>query len=177
MTNSPGKKKQRLLQLAMGVLLIIIVILVEMMAVTPKGIYSYTSEGVGPFKINADRAGVLKAINRARAIRRLETCNPDSRILLESRRGFEMTDQMAAARAWRCTDRKKGLYIFLFDPDQDRLSRIVHLNDLPDPDAPFDLFSRCMVTEKKQGPDRNPVAPQDLDDFLERQTRYKVHYY
>ncbi len=177
MNNLPAKKKQRLLQLAMGVLLIVIVILVEMVAVTPKGIYSYTADGLGPFKINSDRAAVLKEINKIRAVRQLETCSPDSRISLESRRRFEMNDQMADALAWRCTDRKKGLYIFLFDPDQDRLSRLIHLNDLPDPNNPFDLFSQCMVTEKKPDQGREPVISQDLDHFLETQTRYPVHYH
>jgi hypothetical protein len=174
---SNSKKKQRMLQLAMGVLLIVIVILVEMVAVTPKGIYSYTADGVGPFEINSDRATVLKEINRIRAVRQLETCSPDSRILLESRKGFGMTEQMADATNWRCLDRKKGLYIFYFDPDQDRLVRIIHLNDLPDPDNPFDLFSRCIKTEKNKDPDRDPSISQDLDHFLETQTRYPVHYH
>ena len=161
----PGKKSQKKLQLAMAGLLILVVVLVELVAITPEGIYVYTSGGVGKFRINADRAAVLEEINRVRAIRTLYTCVPDSRVVLESRKGFRMTAEMAAARAWRCLDRKKGLYVFGFD--NDRLARIIHLNDLPD-DAPFALFSECMDGGAEPG--------QNLDTFLQTQDRYPVHY-
>mgnify|MGYP001333408676 CR=1 FL=1 len=162
---TPGadKRRQRLLQLAMGGLLILIVIFVELLAVTPEGVYVYTGEGIRDFSIGAQKTALLKEINRNRGIRTLTTCHPESRLDITSRKGFEMTAQMAAARFWRCLDRKHGVYLFEFSKDH-RLIRIIHLNDLPDPDDPFALFFQC--PDDKDGPDR----------FLERQTRYPVYY-
>lgn len=153
-------------QLAVGGVLILIVAVVEFVAVTPKGIYSHTTESLGRFEINDDKPGVLAEINRRRGIRELATCRPDRSWKLTSRKGFAMTEALAESNLWRCVDRKKGLYLFGFKKagGHDRLARIIHLNDLPDPDQPFDLFTRC------------PETGTGLDRILEDQARYPVYY-
>ncbi len=177
MSEESRKKRQRLLQLAMGVLLILVVILVEMVAVTPTGIYSHTKTGFQKFKIGDDRSKVLKEINRIKAVRTLETCDPAGRIVLETRRRFDMTADLAVARIWRYTDRKKGLYLFWFS--QDLLARIIYLNDLPGDDDPFALFTECFSQNINQVKDQieDRVPEQDLDFFLKTQTRYQVFYH
>jgi hypothetical protein len=68
--------------------MLLIVILVEVLAVSPAGIYSYTIEGYRTFKIDASKKRILDEINRVAAIRTLITCNPDSWTDLKSRRQF-----------------------------------------------------------------------------------------
>ena len=161
-TDKRRQKRQRLLQLAMGGLLILIVIFVELVAVTPEGIYVYTEDGIRDFSIGMDKPALLKEINRNRGIRELVTCDPESRLEITSRKGFTMTEAMMSARYWRCLDRKRGIYLFEFSGD--RLSRILHINDLPDPDEPFVLFFEC------------PESPAGIEKLLESQTRYPVNY-
>ena len=132
-------KDQRKLQLAAGLLLILAVIGVERMAVRPVGVYLFTEAGAKPFAPGLDRERVLDRINGVKSIRKMETCAPDSRIALTSRRGFTMTREMIQSRAWILTDRQKGMYWLRFDL-AGCVDRVLFLNE-PDRDGQSEFIS------------------------------------
>ncbi|MDD9305213.1 MAG: hypothetical protein HUK40_23945 [Desulfobacter sp.] len=154
------KKNQRFWQLFMAVVLILAVFLVEMVAVSPKGIYSYTRSGTQGFFIGDEKTAVLSQINKIKSIRFIETCFPKGRVRLSSRKAFDMVPVLADSVTWQCWDRKKGAYYFLFK--KDRLFRILYLNDLPENYGEEDLFFPCFSTDTH------------VDDFLNTQKNYPV---
>ena len=55
-----------------------------------------------------------EGINTIKTLRVIQTCEPDHRIKLTSRRGFSMTEALKASSLWICPDKKKGGYLFVF---------------------------------------------------------------
>ncbi|MCG8687063.1 MAG: hypothetical protein MI892_19435 [Desulfobacterales bacterium] len=162
MSQSRGKIRQRRLQIILAVGFILAVILVELVAVAPKQIFSYTQGGIYGFNIGLDRKELLDAVNQVKSIRAIDTCLPSGKIQLSSRKGFEMTPGLETAAYWRCRDRKKGIFLFSFKDDI--LDRIIHLNKLLAADDPFELFQNCFTDQKA------------IDDFLTHQQEFPVSY-
>lgn len=111
------KTNQRMLQVSFGVGLIFLVLLIDLVAVHPSGIYSYSRDGFKNFRIGASRAAVLKEINRQKAIRIIRTCGPDQVFELTSRKGFVLEQGLAAAPVWICHDRTGKDFLFVFKAD------------------------------------------------------------
>ncbi|MBU0970186.1 MAG: hypothetical protein KKC20_06040 [Proteobacteria bacterium] len=158
-----SRTRQRLLQVGMGMGLLFLAFLVEMVAVEPPGIYSYSAYGYKGFKIGLSREKVLAQINKVTAIRRIITCAPGADLRLTSRRSFEMTEALARSSVWICQGKKKLRFVFLFR--QDRLVRILRLKGSLQPGEDFFLFDRC----------QQEIYP-DMDGFLDRQIRHRVFY-
>lgn len=158
-----GNHRQRTLQIALGLGMLVIVILVEVLAISPAGIYSYTTEGYRNFKINASKPRVLAEINRVPAIRTLVSCNPDSESSLVSRRHFVQSPELDAAEVWIARNRNHNAIIFMFQ--EETLSRIVLLKTRYSREISSPLFDAC-----------RPDLLDDIDVFLETQTALPVFY-
>ncbi len=109
-----GKAKQRILQVSFGIGLILFVVLIELLAVHPSGIYSYTQQGYKEFRIGLSKEKVLKKINRRKTIRTIRVCDPDRVFELKSRKLFEMEENLASSDYWLCPDRTGKNFLFLF---------------------------------------------------------------
>ncbi len=157
------KTRQRLLQVGMGIGLLCLAFLVEMVAIEPRGIYSYSHDGYKTFKIGLSREGVLLEINKIKAIRNIMTCDPESELKLRSRRLFEMEPALANSSIWICQDKKKNLFLFHFNDKG--LDRILHLKGRTGKLVYSPLFDQC-----------RPDIHQDIDAYLETQTVHKVFY-
>ncbi len=155
--------RQRTMQIALGLGMLVIVILVEVLAISPAGIYSFTTEGYRNFKINASKPRVLVEINRVPAIRTLLSCNPDSEISLVSRRHFVQTPELDAADVWIARYRNNHVVIFLFQ--EQALSRILLLKTRYSREISSPLFDAC-----------RPDLLDDIDFFLKTQTALPVFY-
>jgi len=101
------KAKQRRLQIFLGVGLIFFAFLIEMVAVHPSGIYSYTRKGYKEFKIGLSKEAVLKKINRRKTIRTIRVCESDKIFELRSRKLFEMGQDLVVSEG-----KKAGLFFF-----------------------------------------------------------------
>ncbi len=121
--------------------MLVIVVLVEILAVSPAGIYSYTKEGFRNFKIHAPKQRILAEINREPAIRTLISCNPDSETTLVTTRHFTLTPQLSAAEVWIARYRNHNAALFLFQ-DQ-ALSRILLLKTRFNRPIASALFDVC----------------------------------
>ena len=155
--------RQRTLQIGLGVGMLVIVILVEILAVSPAGIYSYTVTGYRNFKISAPKARVLAEINRVPAIRTLITCQPDSETRLKTIRHFTLTPELMAADVWIARYRNHNAALFLFR-DQ-ALLRILLLKTRFSREISLPLFDTC-----------RPDLLDDIGFFLETQTALPVFY-
>jgi hypothetical protein len=157
------KTKQRLLQVGMGIGLICLAFLVEMVAIEPQGIYSYSHYGYKGFKIGISRERVLRKINKIKSIRTILTCEPNTELKLSSRRLFEMKAALVDSHIWICQDKKKNVFLFQFR--NDRLDRILRLKGRFGKVVFSPLFDQCRTD-----------IHQDIDGYLENQTTHKVFY-
>jgi hypothetical protein len=156
--------RQRTLQIGLGFGMLVIVILVEVLAVSPAGIYSYAAEGYRNFKINAPKQRVLAEVNRIPAIRTLVTCNPDSETRLTTTRHFVLTPELMAADVWIARYRNHNAALFLFRDQV--LLRILLLKTRFSRPISSSLFDSC-----------RPDLLDDIDLFLKTQTAHPVFYH
>ncbi len=159
------KARQRLLQVGMGIGLLLLAFLLEMVAIEPPGIYSYSQRGYKGFKIGLSREGLLREINKVTAIRRIIACEPNSSqdLKLTSRRFFEMTDGLIQSHVWICRGKKKVGFLFIFQGD--RLARVLRLKSSFFKEGASPLFDRC-----------EPEIYPEMDGYLERQTTHEIFY-
>lgn len=157
------KKRQRVLQIGLGVTMLVIVILVEMLAIAPTGIYSYTTGRYKAFAIGAPKQRILAEINRVPAIRTLITCDPHTRSALVTRRHFAYTSALETSDAWIARYRKKNVLLFLFQ--NQKLDRILLLKTRMGEQISSPLFDHC-----------DPALLQNVDRFLEEQAVHQVFY-
>ncbi|MCD4720478.1 MAG: hypothetical protein K8S13_11565 [Desulfobacula sp.] len=159
-----GKAKQRILQASFGIGLILFVVLIELVAVHPSGIYSYTQQGYKEFKIGLSKEKVLKKINKRKTIRTIRVCDPDRVFELKSRRLFEMEVNLASSDYWLCPDRTGKNFLFLFRDEI--LERI--------------LLQRLRFGKKKEGSilfsQCNPEIINDVEKYLTTIEKLKVFY-
>lgn len=158
-----GNLRQRTLQIGLGVGMLVIVILVEILAVSPAGIYSCSVNGYRNFKISAPKTLVLAEINRVPAIRTLITCRPDSEAHLKTTRHFTLTPELMAADVWIARYRNHNAALFVFR-DQ-ALLRILLLKTRFSREISLPLFDTC-----------RPDLLDDIDGYLEAQTALPVFY-
>ena len=158
------KQRQRTLQIGFGLGMLVMVVLVEVVAVLPAGIYSYTTQGYRAFKINAPKQRILAEINRVPGIRTLISCDPDSRTDLLSQRHFSYSGEIAAADAWIARYRKNHVLLFLFQDD--KLARILLLKTRFGRQISSPLLDAC-----------RPDLLRDIDRFLAIQTDHPVFYH
>lgn len=156
--------RQRSLQIALGLGMLVIVILIEVLAVSPAGIYSYSTEGYRNFKIKAPKQRILAEINRVSAIRKLITCDPASESTRVTRRHFILTPELAAADVWIARYRKHSVAVFLFK--EQALSRILLLKTRFNRPISSVLFDTC-----------RPDLLDNADLLLETQTAHPVFYH
>ena len=157
------RTKQRLLQVGMGIGLIFLAFLLEMVAIEPSGIYSYSRQGYKGFKIGLSREGLLKEINKTTSIRRIITCDPTADQKLTSRRFFEMTNGLTRSDVWICQGKKKVGFLFQFQGDL--LARVLRLKISSTKEGASPLFDQCQ-----------PGIYQDIDAYLNRQAIHGVFY-
>ena len=98
----------------MGVGLIFFAFLIEMVAVHPSGIYSYTRQGYKEFKIGLLKEEVLKKVNKRKTIRTIRVCESDKVFELKSRKVFEMEKALVLSDFWICHDRTGKDFLFFF---------------------------------------------------------------
>jgi len=158
-----GKGKQRLLQASFGIGLIVFVVLIELVAVHPSGIYSYTQQGYKEFKIGFSKEKVLKKINKRKAIRAIRVCGPDRVFELKSRRGFEMEEAMVLSDYWLCSDRTGKKFVFLFK--NEILERILLQRLRFKKKEVSVLFVQC-----------NPEFLNGMDNYLANREKLNVFY-
>ncbi len=157
------KKRQRALQIGLGFTMLVIVILVELLAIAPTGIYSYTTGGYKAFKINSPKQRILAEINRVPAIRTLITCDPHTRSALVTQRHFTYTRALETSDAWIARYRKKNVLLFLFQ--NQKLDRILLLKTRMGQQISSPLFDQC-----------DTFILQNVDRFLEEQAAHQVFY-
>ncbi|MCP4024488.1 MAG: hypothetical protein GY729_21795 [Desulfobacteraceae bacterium] len=155
-------KKQWGLRVFFGVVMILIIILVEMIAIHPSGIYSY-QKGYKNFKAGIPKERVLRHIDHMSTIRTIRVCDPVFVVQKTSRRKLEMSDELAASDHWICYD-KKGLdYLIRFKNDKLEKVFIQRVRFKKKDFSP--LFTQC-----------NPKILKDIDFYLQTQDRFKVFY-
>ncbi|MCP4722823.1 MAG: hypothetical protein GY860_25495 [Desulfobacteraceae bacterium] len=147
----------------MGIGLIFLAFLLEMVAIEPSGIYSYSRQGYKGFKIGLSREDLLKEINKTTSIRRIITCDPAADQKLTSRRFFEMTNGLTRSDVWICQGKKKVGFLFQFQGD--RLARVLRLKISSIKEGTSPLFDQCQ-----------PGIYQDMDAYLNRQAIHGVFY-
>jgi len=160
------KTRQRLLQIFMGIGLLFLAFLIEMVIIEPTGIYSYSQTGYKGFKIGLSREGLLREINRVKAIRQIIPCDTSEaskELKLTSRRSFEMTQGLALSDVWICRGKKNVGFLFQFE--KDRLVRVLRLKCRSFNQGDFPLFEQCQ-----------PEIYTDIPGFLNRQTRHTIFY-
>lgn len=123
-----GKNNQRKLQLAAGLLMLLAIVGVERMAVRPVGVYLLTETATRPFAAGMDKDRVLAQVNDIKSIREMMTCDPESRITLNTRKGFSLTREMTQGAVWTLMDRQQGIYWLRFDAGG-RLDYLLFLNE------------------------------------------------
>ncbi len=160
------KTRQRLLQVGMGIGLLFLAFLLEMVAIEPPGIYSYSQQGYKGFKIGLSREGLLREINKVIAIRRIISCDPSNSsqdLKLTSQRFFEMTDGLTQSNVWICRGKKKVGFLFLFKGD--RLARLLRLKSGFLKEGASPLFDLCQ-----------PEIYPEMDGYLNSQTTHEIFY-
>jgi hypothetical protein len=108
------KKKQRMWQVFLALVLVVMAVLIESVGMHPKGIYVYRHNGYQDFRIGLSKEQVLRQINLQKTIRGIKTCDPASMSLKSSRRKLEMTASLSGADTWICHDRTGKDYLFVF---------------------------------------------------------------
>lgn len=113
-----GKKekgRQTILRVAFGISILAFALLIEMVAIHPSGLYSYTQkDGYGEFDMGISKAQVLKRINKRKTLREIKTCNPEKFLLRTTRRGIELAENLLASDFWFAYDRTGGIFLFVF---------------------------------------------------------------
>jgi len=155
--------KQTLLQLSFGIGLIFFAVLIELLAVHPSGIYSYTQKGYNEFKIGVSKEQVLKKINRQKAIRTIKTCDPDNVFELQSRKLFKMEEDLLSSDFWICPGRTGKDFLFLFKDGF--LDRILLQRLRFGKKEKSTLFSQC-----------SPERLKEIDKYLNAQEKLSVFY-
>ncbi|WP_457553427.1 hypothetical protein [Desulfobacula sp.] len=158
-----NKTKQRMLQLSCGFGLIFFVVLIELVAVHPSGVYSYTQQGYKEFKIGFPKAIVLKKINKRKSIRTIRVCDTGKVLELRSRKLFELEGDLSLSDYWICNDRTGKDFLFLFkkgDLDRILLQRLRYGKK-----EGSILFSQC-----------HPEIFKDIDKYLATQEKLDVFY-
>ena len=158
-----GKAKQRILQASFGIGLILFVVLIELIAVHPSGIYSYTQQGYKEFKIGLSKEKVLKKINKRKSIRTIRVCGPDRVFELKSRKLFEMEENLLLSNYWICFDRTGKNFLFLFKNEV--LERILLQRLRLGKKEGSILFAQC-----------NPELLNDMDNYLATREKLDVFY-
>jgi len=157
------KTKQRILQISFGAGLILFAFLIELMAVHPSGIYSYTQKGYKEFKIGLSKERVLKNINKQKTIRKIKVCNPDQVFELKSRHLFKMEEDLVSSDFWLCHDRTGKDFLFVF---KDEILERVLLQRLRfGKKKGSSLFFQC-----------DPEILKDIDTYLADREKLKVFY-
>ncbi|MBU1341050.1 MAG: hypothetical protein KKE44_06145 [Proteobacteria bacterium] len=157
------KKKQRILQVSFGLGLILLVVLIELLAVHPSGIYSYSQNGYKEFQIKFSKEQVLKKINKQKNIRTIRVCDPDRVFVLTSRKPFEMQEQLAASNTWICHGRTGLDFLFLFK--KNLLERILVQRLRFGKKEVSILFTQC-----------NPEILKEIDTYLATREKLSVFY-
>lgn len=160
------KTRQRLLQVGMGIGLLFLAFLLEMVAIEPPGIYSYSRQGYKGFKIGLSREGLLREINKVSAIRRIIACDPSNSsqdLKLTSRRFFEMADGLTQSNVWICRGKKKVGFLFLFQGD--RLARVLRLKSGFFKEGASTLFDQCQ-----------PGIYPEMDGYLNSRANHEIFY-
>jgi len=160
------KARQRLLQVGMGIGLLLLAFLLEVVAIEPPGIYSYSRQGYKGFKIGLSREGLLKEINKVSTIRRIMVCDPSSSsqdLKLTSQRFFKMTEGLTQSHVWICRGKKKVGFLFQFQGE--RLVRVLRLKSSFFEEGVSPLFDRCQ-----------PEIYPEMDGYLNRQEAHEIFY-
>lgn len=157
------KVKQRILQVFLGICLIFFAFLIELVAVHPSGIYSYSRQGYKEFKIGLSKEQVLKKINKRKTIRTIRVCDPEQVFELKSRKLFEMEEELTLSNYWICHDRTGKDFLFLFK--NETLERILLLRLRFGKKQDSILFFQC-----------NPEILKDIEKYLTTQETLKVFY-
>lgn len=163
MMKKQSKSKQRLLQASFGIGLIIFAVLIELVAIHPSGIYSYTQKGYKEFNIGFSKAAVLKKINKRKTIRAIRTCDPDNVFKLTSRRLFKMEEDLLSSDVWICKDRTGKNFLFVFK--EDALDRVLLQRLRLGKKEGSILFTMC-----------SQDALSDVDDYLAKRETLTVFY-
>jgi hypothetical protein len=157
------KTKQRILQVSFGVGLIFFAFLIELVAIHPSGIYSYSQKGYKEFKIGLSKQKVLKNINKRKTIRTIRICDPHRIFELHSRKLFKMEADLISSDFWLCHDRTGKDFLFLFK--NQILGRILIQRLRFGKKQGSVLFSNC-----------NSEWFKDIDIYLTRQEKLSVYY-
>ena len=157
------KTKQRILQISFGAGLIVFAFLIELIAVHPSGIYSYTKKGYKEFKIGFSKEKVLKNINKQKTIRKIKVCDPDRIFELKSRNPFKMKEDLASSDFWFCHDRTGKDFLFVFKDEI--LERILLQRLRLGKKEGSNLFFQC-----------DPEILKDIDTYLAGQEKLDVFY-
>ncbi len=154
---------QKMLQVSFGIGLIIFAFLVELLAVHPSGIYSYSQKGYKAFKIGLSKDRVLKKINKQKTLRVIKVCDPQKVIKLKSRKPFQMQEALLSSDFWICPGRKGKDFLFLFKDGA--LDRILLQRLRFGKKEGSLIFSQC-----------KPDKIKDIDSYLMTQEKLKVFY-
>jgi len=157
------KATQRKLQLFMGICLILLAFLIEMVAVHPSGIYSYTQKGYKEFKIGLLKEQVLKKINKRKAIRTIRACEPARVFELKSRKLFMMEEDLVLSDFWVCHDRTGKDFLFFFK--NGTLEKVLLQRLRFGKKEGSVLFSQC-----------SPEILKDIDNYLATLEKLDVFY-
>ena len=131
--------------MGLGLGLVVLALIIEMVAVPPRGVHVYGpgTKGYKGMVPGMDRQEALDAVNRFKAVRQLESCNPSTRMALSSRKAFEMTPELAFSPTWICRPRKAAPVHLVFRGDQ--LAQVIVLRRGWRPGAPPDLLAHCLA--------------------------------
>ena len=151
------------MQIFLGIGLIFFAFLIEMVAVHPSGIYSYTRKGYKEFKIGLLKEAVLKNINKRKTIRTIRVCESDKVFELKSRKLFEMEKDLILSDFWICHDRTGKDFLFLFK-DETLEKILLQRLRFGKKDGSI-LFSQC-----------NPEILKDIDNYLVTREKLDVFY-
>ena len=157
-------KSQRVLQLAMGGVLICLIFLFERLAVPPDGIYSYSGSGYKEFKVGMKKEEILSRINDRKSIRSVTLCHPESEFERRARAIEIPREDMERSDIWTCHDRDGKKYLFLFQ--ENRLKRILLIRASDAVADEISFFDRC----------RENLSIQTLDQILNGLKETKVFY-
>lgn len=148
------KNKQRILRVAIAVILVAVALLVEFVGMHPAGIYTYRYRGYKDFQIGLSKQAVLQQINRVKTIRTVKTCDPAWTYTRNSRKKLTMNAHLSGADIWICHDRTGKDFLFVFDGDEVRKLLIQRLRFGKKQGSA--LFSDCRV-----------ISANDLSTYLE----------
>lgn len=109
------KGRQTILRLAFGISILAFALIIEMVAIHPSGLYSYTQkDGYREFDMGISKAQVLKRINKRKTLREIKTCNPEKFLLRTTRKGIELAENLLTSDFWFAYDRTGKIFLFVF---------------------------------------------------------------